>query len=140
MQWLTTTSPNLIFGGARQAKKRCFMEEKKETKYDKHNKKRTRITVSFYHEHRVILKEKMGFIPNATQARDMLLFGEVKVITKNIDPRLPETIVLLRKIGNNINQMANLANATKELQVDVSLRIHLMKIREVIDQLKNIKP
>jgi len=116
------------------------MEEKKETKYDKHNKKRTRITISFYHEHQVILKEKMGFIPNATQARDMLLFGEVKVITKNIDPKLPETIIQLRKIGNNINQLTNLANAKKELRVEVSLRIHLMKIREVIDQLKNIKP
>jgi hypothetical protein len=115
------------------------MEEKKETKYDKHNKKRIRITISFYHEHRVILNEKIGFIPNATQARDMLINGEVKVITKNIDPMLPEAIVLLRKIGNNINQMANLANAKKEAPVEANLKIHLMKIREVIDQLKNFK-
>jgi hypothetical protein len=82
----------------------------------------------------------LGLIPNATQARDILLFGEVKVITKNIDPMLPETIVLLRKIGNNINQMANLANAKKEAPLEVNLRIHLMKIKEVIDQLKNVKP
>lgn len=115
------------------------MEEEKESKYAKHNKKRIRITVSFYHEHRVILKEKLGFIPNATQARDILLFGEVKVITKNIDPMLPETIVLLRKIGNNINQMANLANAKKEAPVEDNLRIHLLKIREVINHLYGIK-
>lgn len=115
------------------------MEEKKETKYAKHNKKRIRITISFYHEHRVILKEKIGFIPNATQARDMLLFGEVKIITRNIDPMLPEVIVQLRKIGNNINQMANLANAKKETPVEDVLRINLLKIREAITELTKQK-
>jgi hypothetical protein len=114
--------------------------EKAENKHEKHNKKRIIIGVSLYHSHQVIIKEKLGFIPNGTEARDMLLFGEVKVITQNIDPLLPEVRTELRRIGNNINQMANLANAKKEIPALSMLKLQLMEIHELIDHLYRIKP
>lgn len=115
-----------------------YMEEEK-NKHTKHDKKRVRIPISLYHSHQVILKDKLGFIPNATQARDILLFGEVNVKTRNVDPLLPEVLTQLRKIGNNINQMANLANAKKEAPAEGILRMQLMQIHDLIDHLYKIK-
>jgi hypothetical protein len=113
--------------------------ERAENKYSKHDKKRIRISISLYHSHQIILKEKLGFIPNATQARDILLSGHVKVTTRNIDPILPDVLTQLRKIGNNINQMANLANAKKEVPAEAILKMQLMEIHELIDHLYTLK-
>jgi hypothetical protein len=114
--------------------------EKAETKQQKHDKKRKKITISLYHSHELVLKQKLGFIPNATQVREILLNSEVNVITTIIDPLLPEAVTQLRKIGNNINQLANLANAKKEIPAVSMLKLQLMEIHELIDHLYRIKP
>lgn len=113
--------------------------EEAENKHKKHDNKRVRIPISLYHSHQIAMKNKYGFIPNATQARDMLLKGEVTVRTRNIDPLLPEVLTQLRKIGNNINQMANLANAKKEIPSESMLKFQLMQIHELIDHLHKVR-
>ncbi|MCF8414635.1 MAG: MobC family plasmid mobilization relaxosome protein [Crocinitomicaceae bacterium] len=112
----------------------------RENKDKKHDSKRTRIQISLYAKDKSLMKTKYGKILTATEAKEILLTGELKVITRNIDPLLPEVRTELRRIGNNINQLANLANAKKEIPALSMLKLQLMEIHELIDQLYRIKP
>jgi hypothetical protein len=112
----------------------------KENKDKKHDSKRTRIQISLYAKDKLLMKTKYGKILTATEAKEILLKGELKLITRNHDPLLPEVRTQLRRIGNNINQMANLANAKKEIPAVSMLKLQLMEIHELIDHLYRIKP
>lgn len=108
-----------------------------ESKHTKHNKKRKIIGISLYHKDQKIMKEKYGCIMNATQAKKALLIGEFTVITRNEDPVLTQTITQLRKIGNNINQLAHIANAKNVIPAELVLMQNLSDIRKFINELRN---
>ncbi len=108
-----------------------------ESKHTRHNKKRKIIGVSLYHKDQKIMKEKYGCIMNATQAKKALLIGEFTVITRNEDPVLTQTITQLRKIGNNINQLAHLANAKNVVPAELVLMQHLSEIRKFVNELRD---
>jgi len=108
-----------------------------ESKHTKHNKKRKIIGISLYSSDLKLMKEKYGFIMNATQAKQALLNGEFKVITRNEDPVLTESITQLRKIGNNLNQLAHLANAKNEVPAELVLMKNLSELRNLVNELRN---
>jgi hypothetical protein len=107
-------------------------------KYKKHDLKRIRISISLYAKDKSLMNSKYGKILTATEAKEILLKGELKVITRNHDPLLPEAIIQLRKIGTNINQMANLSNAKKDVPAQSILRIHLLQLQELINHLNQL--
>ena len=109
----------------------------KESKFKKHDKKRIRIQLSLYAKDVNIMKGKFGFILNATQAKHALLKGEFNLITRNEDPVLTETITQLRKIGNNINQLSHVANATNTIPAELVLMQHLSEIRKLVNELRD---
>ena len=110
----------------------------KENKDKKHDSKRTRIQISLYAKDRSLMKSKYGKLLTATEAKEILLKGELKVITRNHDPLLPDAIIQLRKIGTNINQMANLSNAKKDLPAQSMLKMQLLELQELISRLNKI--
>lgn len=109
----------------------------KESKFKKHDKKRIRIQISLYSKDVNIMKGKYGLVLNATQAKKALLIGEFTVITRNEDPVLTQTITQLRKIGNNINQLAHLANAKNVVPAELVLMQHLSEIRKFVNELRD---
>lgn len=111
---------------------------KKESKYTKHNKKRKIIAISLYSKDRELMKQKYGKILNATQAKDILLTGEFTEVKVNVneDPALLEILKNLNKIGNNINQLAYIANARKEVPSEALLLRELRALHELRDLLE----
>lgn len=111
----------------------------KENKDKKHDSKRTRIQISLYAKDKSLMKTKYGKILTAREAKEILLSGELKVKTRNVDPLLPEVLTQLRKIGNNINQLANLANAKKDIPATSLLKQELMNLHDIINQFNELK-
>jgi hypothetical protein len=111
----------------------------KENKYKKHDEKRQRIQISLYSGDLKVMKEKYGCILDATQSKSILLNGEFKQITRNEDPVLSETITQLRKIGNNINQLAHIANAKNEISAELFLLNHLTELRLLVNELRKMR-
>lgn len=110
-----------------------------ENKYRKHDAKRKRINLSFYAKDIQTMKMRHGKILNSLEIKQLILTGEYKVITRNIDPLLAESIVQLRGIGNNVNQLANLANAKKEIPTEFLLMRHLEEIKITINYLRRLR-
>jgi len=100
-------------------------------KYNKHDKLRKRVNLSFYKDDLELLKSRHGFIPDATQVKQILLTGEVKIITKNSNPDSIKILTQLSRIGNNINQVAFLSNAQKEVALTDLLISELEKLNEL---------
>ena len=65
--------------------------------------------------------------------RSVLLTGSYKVTSKECENLQADTIYHLAKIGNNLNQIARLANTRKEL--DIAVLEELQKIREMLELL-----
>ena len=63
--------------------------------------------------------------------RSVLLTGEYKLISEECENLQADTIYHLAKIGNNLNQIARLANTRKEL--DIAVLQELQKIRELLE-------
>jgi phosphomevalonate kinase len=114
-------------------------EIKKENKHTKHNKKRKVIGISLYAKDRELMKKKFGKVLNANEAKRALLTGECMIITKNIDPEVSNAVVELKRVGNNLNQIAFLANAKKEIPSELILLQSLKEIKGVIKHIRELR-
>lgn len=108
-------------------------------KYRKHDAKRKRINLSLYAKDIHAMKMRHGKILNSLEIKQLVLTGEYKVVTRNIDPLLAESIVQLRGIGNNVNQLANLANAKMEIPTEFLLMRHLEEIKKTVNYLRRLR-
>ena len=112
--------------------------DKNESKHAKHNKKRRIIGVSLYHKDQQIMKNKFGKILSATEAKQALLYDECLIITKKIDPEISKTVIELKRIGNNLNQLTFLANAQKNIPAELVLLEQLKEIKEAIKHVRGL--
>lgn len=83
----------------------------------KYEQKRTRINLSLRAVDLKKMKEKYGRVLTASEVKEIVLEDAIKIITKNRDPELSELIKQLSKIGNNLNQIARIANQKKDSAV-----------------------
>lgn len=100
--------------------------------HKKHNAKRKTIQVSLYDNDRVKMIQKYGHLLNASEAKKILLQGKISIQIERDNTDLKVLIVQLKKIGNNINQLALNSNANKKFILEGELRLELFKLDEVL--------
>lgn len=110
-----------------------------QTKHTKYEKKRKRINLSLTTSEQRLFKTKFGKDLTGPEIKKLLLNGELKIITRNIDPNLAEGIKQLIGIANNFNQLVHLANAKKEVPTFIHLKKHLDEVRLTINFLRRFR-
>jgi hypothetical protein len=88
---------------------------KNNNRYKEHDEKRRRIWLSVYKDQEKKLLKKYGKTLNASDVMEILLTSEFKIRYQKDDIELRQIIVQLKKIGNNVNQIATLSNQKKEV-------------------------
>lgn len=111
---------------------------KEQNKHIKHNKKRKMIQVSMYHKDRKMMIEKYGKMLNAYEAKKVLLTNEIMIIHQNKDPEISRAVVELKRIGNNINQLAYVANANMKIQEEFILLQQFREIKQIIRAIRSL--
>lgn len=111
-----------------------------ENRHSKHNKKRKMIQISLYSKDQAIMKSKYGMLLNATQAKDILLIGEYtqRIVEINKTPLNSDVHNQLIRIGNNINQLAYVANARNETPQEALLLRELRDLKELVKLIRNL--
>lgn len=113
------------------------MENNDETKHTRYEQKRKRINLSLKAPEQRKMKEKYGCILTGSQVKEIVFQDHVKIITKNRDPHLIELIKKLTKIGNNLNQIAKVANQQKTVTVEIFAKLHVEEIKKIITEIRN---
>lgn len=105
----------------------------KENRHKKHDKKRKRIQLSLYSTDLKKMKKKYGEILNARQVKDLIMTGEYtrRVMIFNETPMNYIVHNQLIRIGNNLNQLAYIANKENKTPVEALLLRELREIKEV---------
>ena len=110
-----------------------------ETKHTRYEKKRKRINLSLTVSEQRLFFTKFKKDLTGPEIKKLLLNGELKNITRNLDPNLAEGIKQLIGVANNLNQIANLANAKKDVPAFILLRQHLDEVRKTINFLRRFR-
>lgn len=98
-------------------------------KYDS-KRKRINLTITKSVEEKLI--SKFGKYPNANEVLQALLENKVTIYTKVTDTNLIALLNEFKKIGNNINQIAFIANATKQTPLYDQLNNELDELKTLI--------
>lgn len=110
-----------------------------ETKHIRYDKKRKRINLSLTPSEQRLFKTKFGKDLTGPEIKKLLLDGELKIITRNLDPNLAEGIKQLTGVGNNLNQLAYIANVKKDITAFIELKKLLDEIRATINFFRSFR-
>lgn len=113
------------------------MENNEETKHTRYEQKRKRINLSLKAPEQRKMKEKYGCILTGAQVKEIVFQEHVKIISKNRDPYLSDVIIQLTKIGNNLNQIAKVANQQKIVTVEIFAKLQVDEIKMVVTEIRN---
>ncbi len=113
------------------------MDERKET-YKKHNAKRKKIQLSIYEADEKKMTARYGKILNATEVKKIVLEGVVVFKEKKDNTSINLMIVELKRIGNNINQLAHRANESNRSLLETDLRFQLQVLNNKIELIDNL--
>lgn len=112
----------------------------KEDRHSKHNKKRKIVGISLYSKDQALMREKYGRILTGTQIKDIVLKGEFieRTVVTNKTPLNSEVHNQLKKVGNNLNQLAHIANAKKDTPQEAVLLRELRELRQVTKLIRDL--
>jgi hypothetical protein len=97
-----------------------------------HNKKRTIIGISIYEKDQVAMINKFGKILNATEAKSALLNNQIKIVHKTDNQEAKLLLVQLKRIGNNINQLAYQANVNNFKTIENNILLEFENLKVII--------
>ena len=100
----------------------------------KHNKKRKIIGVSLYEKDQKKMIQKFGKILNAREARIALLTNKITILEKKDNQDSKLMILELKRLGNNINQLAHIANISEEIVLEHEIRVQLKELKMAINK------
>lgn len=83
------------------------------------NKNRITLRISLNKKEQELMIKKYGVIPNSTQIKDVLFDEKVFIRQFIRDETKEELIFQLKKIGNNLNQLAWKANSGYQVKQDL---------------------
>lgn len=112
-------------------------EEKRKEINKRHNDKRKHIGVSLYENDRALMIKKYGKVLGGGEIKKIILNGEVIIKVKQDNTDINILIVQLRKIGNNINQLAHISNANNNHLLENKLMLELNELKQTILDIKN---
>lgn len=110
--------------------------KKKETD-KKHDLKRKRINISIYEKDEIQMKKKYGKLLSSTEIKNIVLEGEIVFKEKKDNTSINLLIVELKRIGNNINQLAHRANESNRNILEIELKYQLNVLKNVVSDIKN---
>lgn len=100
----------------------------------KHNEKRKVISISVYENDQKKMIQKFGKILNAREARIALLTNKVTILEKKDNQDSKLMILELKRIGNNINQLAHIANVSEEIVLEKEIKEQLKELKMAINK------
>lgn len=115
------------------------MGQKKETKHTRYERKRKRINISLKPVEQQKMRAQYGRLLTSSEIKEILFEGQIVIVTKNSDPNLVELIVQLSKLGNNLNQLARVANQHKQFTPEHFIKLMSMDLRKEIDRIRQIR-
>jgi hypothetical protein len=97
-----------------------------------HNKKRTIIGISIYEKDQIAMINKFGKILNGTEAKSALLNNQIKIVHKTDNQEAKLLLVQLKRIGNNINQLAYQANVNNFKTIENNILLEFENLKVII--------
>lgn len=119
----------MLYHGVRNYKKMKKTDSNFSERRKKYRKKLKRIMLEFTVEEQELFNEKFKFSLTQKKIKEILLNNSVTIINKVQNPEMIKIILELKKIGNNINQIARISNEKKHFEFFNELETYINELK-----------